>query len=110
MLNCDSQIEYIEADGVMMFHLDFEQNPERHCNGESWPQDLTQAPMIYTNQCQSKNSEGTFSGVTPDRFPDTQEYEYEPECHGTWGDCSADPTVDECCNVHRGLNWTRAGT
>ena len=35
----DPKIEYVEADGVLMFHLDFEQNPEEHCN-DDWPADI----------------------------------------------------------------------
>merc|ERR1712048_1037326 len=41
----------------------------------------------------------------PDINPETPERDYLPECHGTYGDCTAG---DNCCNVHRGLNWTQA--
>ena len=82
----DPRIEYIEADGVLMFHLDFEQNPERHCTGldsfgnQLWPEDLRQRPM-FLNSCQDQE---TFRS---DFYPDTPVHEYLPEYHGTPGDC-----------------------
>ena len=39
----DPEIEYVEADGVFMFYLDYMQNPETHCNND-WPWDLTGNP------------------------------------------------------------------
>jgi len=94
----DPEIEYIEADGVFMFYLDYMQNPERHCN-DQWPADLTQHPMGL-DSCQDNNPL-----VQPDMFPDTNYNEFEPACNGVPGDCSGG---DTCCNVHRGLNYTRA--
>ncbi|CBY37716.1 unnamed protein product [Oikopleura dioica] len=93
----DPEIEYIEADGVFMFYLDYMQNPERHCN-DNWPADLTSQPMGLDN-CQD-----TDPFVQPDMFPDTPYNEMEPKCDGVPGDC----TDENCCNVHRGLNYTRA--
>ena len=66
-------IEYFERNGVMLYHLDYEQNRQEICNSE-WPMkglspmeqydlcgssncadrfDLNQRPMLYNDRCQS---------------------------------------------------------
>ena len=126
-------IEYIEANGVMMFHLDYEQNRQYICN-DDWPYstpanpmsaedqtalcglpncadefDLNKRPMLYDNRCQS-----TSTAQNPDPSPPptgTAWNDWLPMCGG---DADTEPNrqcdaTDTCCHVYRGLNWTQSG-
>ena len=53
--------------------------------------------MLMKDKCQSNKDVKqhpittwpyTTMGLTPDMYPDTAEFEYLPECHGSWGDCT----------------------
>jgi hypothetical protein len=57
---------------------------------------------MLLSSCQDK---ATF---LPDLYPETSIIEYLPNCNGEDGDCDANQEIDECCHVHRGLNWTNA--